>query len=286
MTLKDKFTYQLLNVIARQIRRLPPLSRVRLSNKLGAFAYNRLTIRKQEAFNNIKKAFPDKSNNWVNGVLKKTYSLTASNFLEFLAMPVSTKSINFRVEGQQILDEAIQLGKGTILVTAHYGLWEQWGAWLGAKNYPAWGIIQRQGNAGADLFFKELRESYGMNHIYRKSSIENMYELLNKNKILIIASDQDAKSKGVFVDFFGHPTSTPKGTAIFHIKTGCSLIFSVAQREKDGTIVITFLKVEIDSNPTIESITQAYSHMLEEKVREKPDHYFWFHRKWKTLKII
>ena len=24
----------------------------------------------------------------------------------------------------------------------------------------------------------------------------------------------------------------------------------------------------------------------EEKVREKPDHYFWFHRKWKTLKII
>ena len=156
MTLKDKFTYQLLNVMARQIRRLPPLSRVRLSNKLGAFAYNRLTIRKQEAFNNIKKAFPDKSNNWVNGILKKTYSLTASNFLEFLAMPVSTKSINFRVEGQQILDEAIELGKGTILVTAHYGLWEQWGAWLGAKNYPAWGIIQRQGNAGADLFFKDL----------------------------------------------------------------------------------------------------------------------------------
>jgi KDO2-lipid IV(A) lauroyltransferase len=284
MTLKDKFTYQLLNVIARRIRRLPYLSRVRLSNKLGAFAYNRLTIRKQEAFKNIKKAFPDKSNNWVNKVLKKTYRLVASNFLEFLALPVSTKSIKFRVEGQKILDEAIQLGKGTILITAHYGLWEQWGAWLGTKKYPVWGIIQRQGNAGADLFFKDLRESYGMNHIYRKSSIEHMYELLKDNKILIIASDQDAKSKGVFVDFFGYPTSTPKGTALFHIKIGCSLIFSVAKRENDGTIVITFLKVEVGSNPTIESITQSYTHMLEEKVKECPDHYFWFHRKWKTLK--
>jgi KDO2-lipid IV(A) lauroyltransferase len=113
-----------------------------------------------------------------------------------------------------------------------------------------------------------------------------MYQLLNENKILIIASDQDAKSKGVFVDFFGQPTSTPKGTALFHIKTGCSLIFSVAQREKDGTIVITFSKVNIDSEPTIESITQTYTHMLEEKVRENPDHYFWFHRKWKTFKKI
>jgi KDO2-lipid IV(A) lauroyltransferase len=284
MTLKDKITYQFLNVMARRLRRLSYSSRERLANKLGAFAYNRITIRKKEAFNNIKKAFPDKSNNWVNGILRKNYSLVASNFLEFMAMPKSTESINFRVEGQQILDEAIQFGKGTILVTAHYGLWEQWGAWLGTKNYPTWGIIQRQGNAGADLFFKDLRESYGMNHIYRKSSIEHMYELLNKNKILIIASDQDAKSKGVFVNFFGHPTSTPKGTALFQMKTGCPLIFSVAKKEKDGTIVISFSKIKIDSNPSIESITQSYTNMLEEKIRENPDHYFWFHRKWKTIK--
>ena len=95
MTLKDKFTYQLLTVIARQISRLPYLSRLKLSNKLGAFAFNRLTIRKQEAFNNIKKAFPNKSNNWINSILKRTYSLVASNFLEFMALPESTKSINY-----------------------------------------------------------------------------------------------------------------------------------------------------------------------------------------------
>ena len=71
MTLKDKFTYQLLNVMSRQIRRLPYLLRFKLSNKLGAFAYNLLTIRKQEAFNNIKKAFPNKPNNWINNILKR-----------------------------------------------------------------------------------------------------------------------------------------------------------------------------------------------------------------------
>ena len=88
---------------------------------MGAFAFNRLTIRKQEAFNNIKIAFPNKSNNWINSILKRTYSVVASNFLEFMALPKSTKSINFRVKGQKILDEAILLGKGTILITAHYG---------------------------------------------------------------------------------------------------------------------------------------------------------------------
>ena len=286
MKLKDKITYQLLNIISRRIRRLPNVTKTRLSNKLGAFAYNKISARKNEAFENIKKAFPEKSNKWIKGVLKGTYRLVASNFIEFLALPKSAESINFRIENKRILDEAQAKGKGTILITAHFGLWEQWGAWFGQQSYPVWGIIQRQGNAGADLFFKELRESYGMKHIYRKSSMEHMYLILNENKILIIASVQDAKKKGLFVEFFGHSTSTPKGSAIFHLKTGCSLIFSVAHKDNDGTIVISFSKIEPKGDSNIKSITQEYTSMLEKKVREHPDHYFWFHRKWKTSQNI
>ena len=95
MTLKYKFTYRLLNVMARQIRRLPYLSRLRLSNKLGAFAYNRLTIRKQEAFNNIKKAFPDKSNNWINNVLKKNLQFSSFKFFRIFGSPCIYKIYKF-----------------------------------------------------------------------------------------------------------------------------------------------------------------------------------------------
>jgi KDO2-lipid IV(A) lauroyltransferase len=186
------------------------------------------------------------------------------------------------VENRHIIDEASQQGKGVLIITGHFGLWEILGSWLGKNGYPVWGIIQRQGNKGADVFVKELRESYGMKHIYRKSSLDKMYALLKENNMLILASDQDAKKRGVFVNFFDQPSSTPKGSAIFHMQSGAPMVFSVAHKEKDGTVVISFSKIELNGSASIETITQTYTTMLEEKVREYPDHYFWFHRKWKT----
>ena len=100
--------------------------------------------------------------------------------------------------------------------------------------------------------------------------------------MVILASDQDAKRKGVFVKFFGHPASTPKGTAIFHMRTGSPMVFSVCNREADGSISISFSKVEVNGDASIESITQSYTTFLEAKVRKYPDHFFWFHQKWKT----
>ena len=57
-----------------------------------------------------------------------------------------------------------------------------------------------------------------MGHIYRRDPIEKSYKVLNDNKFLILASDQDAKDRGVIVNFFGHKTSVPKGAAIFILK--------------------------------------------------------------------
>ena len=282
MTLKDKFTYRLLHVISRRLRRLPNSERSRFANKLGALAFNRIPIRKKQAIQNIKTAFPDKNSAWVNYVLKGSYRLVSTNFMEFLSLPKSFDSLNFRVENRHIIDEASQQGKGVLIITGHFGLWEILGSWLGKNGYPVWGIIQRQGNKGADVFVKELRESYGMKHLYRKSSLDKMYALLKENNMLILASDQDAKKRGVFVNFFDQPSSTPKGSAIFHMQSGAPMVFSVAHKEKDGTVVISFSKIELNGSASIETITQTYTTMLEEKVREYPDHYFWFHRKWKT----
>ena len=58
-----------------------------------------------------------------------------------------------------------------------------------------------------------------------------MYKVLSNNGLLGLVSDQDAKSKGVFVDFFGTPASTPKGAALFHINTKAPLLLGVCFKE-------------------------------------------------------
>ena len=285
MNFKDQLTYILLKLISKKSRNISEINRRKLAIKLAAFVYNFVPIRKKEAFNNIKTAFPDMNYHWINKQLKGTYQIVINNFIDFLSLPNSYQKIKYKIENQDIFDKAIKKEKGLILLTAHFGLWEKWGAWFGMNNYPIWGVIQKQANKGADLFFKEIRESYGMNHIYRKSSINKIYELIKKKKIVILASDQDARKNGVRVNFFNKPTYTPKGAAKFHIKTDVPMVFSVSYMEPDGTIVISFSEIKIKSNLSVENISQIYTNKLEKIIKRYPDHYFWFHRKWKSTNI-
>ena len=285
MNFKDQLTYILLKLISKKSRNISEINRRKLAIKLAAFVYNFVPIRKKEAFNNIKTAFPEMNHHWINKQLKGTYQIVINNFIDFLSLPNSYQKIKYKIENQDIFDKAIKKEKGLILLTAHFGLWEKWGAWIGMNNYPIWGVIQKQANKGADLFFKEIRESYGMNHIYRKSSINKIYELIKKKKIVILASDQDARKNGVRVNFFNKPTYTPKGAAKFHIKTDVPMVFSVSYMEPDGTIVISFSEIKIKSNLSVENISQIYTNNLEKIIKRYPDHYFWFHRKWKSTNI-
>lgn len=285
MNFKDQLTYILLKLISKKSRNISEIDRRKLAIKLAAFVYNFVPIRKKEAFNNIKTAFPEMNHHWINKQLKGSYQIVINNFIDFLSLPNSYQKIKYKIENQDIFDKAIKKEKGLILLTAHFGLWEKWGAWFGMNNYPIWGVIQKQANKGADLFFKEIRESYGMNHIYRKSSINKIYELIKKKKIVILASDQDARKNGVRVNFFNKPTYTPKGAAKFHIKTDVPMVFSVSYMEPDGTIVISFSEIKIKSNLSVENISQIYTNKLEKIIKRYPDHYFWFHRKWKSTNI-
>ena len=282
MKISEKITLIFLRALSRHLNRVTSTTRQRYVNWLAAFFYKCVPLRKKVAYSNIQRAFPSQNKEWVTIVLRGAYQMAIQNFIDFLSAPSSVSSTQFKIINQEILDIAISRNRGTILVTGHFGLWEKWGAWLGANSYPITGIFQRQSNKGSDQFFKELRKSYGMGHIYRRDPIEKSYKVLNDNKFLILASDQDAKDRGVIVNFFGHKTSVPKGAAIFHIKKGASLIFSVGTVAKDGEITISFEEIILKDKPTIESVTQAYTKMLETKIKEFPDHYFWFHRKWKS----
>ena len=108
-----------------------------------------------------------------------------------------------------------------------------------------------------------------------------MYDVLNKKGILGLVSDQDAKRKGVFVNFFDTLASTPKGAALFHIRTSAPMIVGVCIKKSFMQYEIKFSTVDT-SKKDINQITQAYTSILERYVREYPEQYFWFHRRWKT----
>ena len=142
-------------------------------------------------------------------------------------------------------------------------------------------VALRQKNRGANRFFQEQREIPGTKHIFKKEPIEKMYDVLTQKGILGLVSDQDAKKKGVFVNFFDTPASTPKGAAMFHIRTEAPMVIGVCIRKSPSQYEITMSTIDT-SKRDIKQITQAYTSILEKHIREYPEQYFWFHRRWKT----
>ena len=276
-------TYNALSVLSSILKILSVRKLHILSQNIASILFNYIPKRKNTALKNLKIAFPDKSDEWINTTLKKCYSFFTYNFLQFLAFPFDPNSIEIEVVGKKYLNNAINENSGTVLVSAHFGSWEILGYWFGINNYPLVGIAQKQKNKGANLFFEEKRQLSGTKQVYRKSSMDSLYEILNANKILGLVSDQDARGKGVFVDFFNKPASTHKGAALFHLNTNASLIFGICVQKDIKKYRVEFIPIN-PKKKTTEDITQLYTTIIEQSIKKYPEQYFWFHNRWKTKK--
>ena len=282
MTGKHRFTYTALTLISGWLRKRGPAIQYRYAHKLAQLFYNHLVIRQKEARKNITIAFPKYSEARRELILKNSYIFFIRNTMQFLSFPRGFQNAHITVNGKEYLDKALTKKKGVILVTGHFGVWEVMLAWFGLNQYSMLVVGQKQKNSGADTFVNQLRENTGIKMIPRKSSLEFMYEALARNNILTLASDQDAKKRGVFVKFFNLPASTPKGAGRFHLEYGSPLIFVTCHLERQNNHVVDILPIPTDSNSNIASITQSFTLMLENIITAYPEQYFWFHRRWRT----
>ena len=281
MKRSHQITYFILSLLKKWISSISPMTRYKLSNKLAGFLYHYVTLRKGQAEINIIRAFPDWTSQRVNSTLQGTYQFFSHNFVQFIAFPKSWEGLKIDVVGKDVLDKYMDQGKGVIFITGHFGAWEILGKWLGEYAHLFTGVAHRQKNAGANRFFQEQRELPGTKHIFRREPLEKMDDVLTQNGILGLVSDQDAKQRGVFVNFFGVPASTPKGAALFHLKSKAPIMLGACVQTGFQRYRIELVPV-IASNQNVEDITQVYTALLEKFIRQFPEQYFWFHRRWKT----
>ncbi len=282
MNLVDKITYHFLSILSRILSKLSLNDQVKISQHLASIFYHYIPKRKNLALKNLSIAFPNHPAEWIEKTLKNCYKFLTFNFIQFLTFPKSTKNVIIEVIGQDLLDEALNKGRGVILISAHFGTWEILGHWLGVNNYPLRGVAQRQTNRGANKFFEEKRQLSGIKHVYRKVGFDHLYNILDENKILGLVSDQDAKSKGIFVNFFNRQASTHTGAAKFHLNTGAPMIFGFCIQTDFQKYKIELISVS-GSEKNVENITQEFTSILENIIRKHPEQNFWFHNRWKTI---
>ncbi len=278
--------YILLKIVSLAFKIFPRSFALFVGRTLGSFCYYFFPLRNSIAMKNLEIAFPDWDTKKKKSLLHSCYCHYGMVLDDFFRLPnVKQKQDKSIVN---IPSESLELFKqspGGIILSGHIGNWEYIGPSLGINNIKCAGIAQIQRNSTSNQFFNELRGSDNVKVIPADGGSEIMIQTILDGHYLGLISDQNAGRKGTEAQFFNSPVSVPKGAAAFHLKTNTPILVGFCILHMDYSYHLSFQELDVkglpeNSNELITEINQRYSKLLEEVVREYPQQYFWFHRKW------
>lgn len=288
---RRKIEYALVRILSLFARFLPWPLAVAVGAFLGDIVFSRLKYRRDVAMENLRAVYKEtKTEKELESIAREAYKNVGRTFLEYLRFrSMSREEIEamVEVEGTEHLDAVLAMGKGAVLVTAHYGSWELFGIAMAHRGYPVNFLVGKQHNEMVDALLNEHRIKMGIGVIQVGVSARHILQVLKRNEFICILADQDARRHGVFANFLGRPASTPQGPAAFAVKTGSPILTGFITRTKGAhhrAVMLPPILVE-PSGRKLEDIvkyTQAYTDQITAAVMARPDHWFWPHRRWKT----
>ena len=253
--------------------------------------YRLFRYRRKVIISNLKLVYGESLPKPLSELLKGIYKNFIFLWMEFLQNnKVVKKNLSqiFTVHNPEIFDEAYKKNKGVIIISGHMGNFEWLGQMHGQSGRKISGISKKQTNPLVNQLVEKIRLRENLGVIYMRNAMVEGIEVLKNKDLLAIVMDQDARKKGVFVDFMGMPSSTAVGPAVFHLRTGAPLIFLMSIRRDYGKFDAYYEEICPAAEPSevtdqkIKEITQLHSSVLEKWILKYPEQWFWMHRRWKT----
>ena len=266
-----------------------------LASDLGALigrgAHALLARRRAIAIENLTRALgPEPGGVPAPLVARRVFEQIGRSFVEFLALPgQSLEAILARVEfdGFEPAAAMAREGRAAVLLTGHFGNWELFGAAMRARCGSMKYVLPRQTNAASDVYLNQVRAKLGIEAIPIGLGMRGAVRSLREGTFVAMLPDQDARGVGIHVEFFGRLASTPSGPARIAMSAGVPILTGVLERAGRGRFRARMVSA-LTPDPArakdeeIHRLTAEITRALEEAIRERPDHWYWIHRRWKT----
>lgn len=266
-----------------------PLARafLRLCEGIGVLAYV-LGVRRAVALEGLRRAFPGKTGAELRRIARASYAQLGRSLAEvLLARRLSEPQLEqwVRFEGWDVYERALAQGRGVVCAFGHFGNFELLARAVARRGVRLSLIARRLGDAFGRWLLVD-RGGSGVAHLPEKGATPGALSALRRGEVLAIAVDQNMRpSRGIFVDFFGTRACTTPAAAVYALRAGAPLLAAFPLRNPDGTHVVRVrgpFTTAKEGRAAVEDLTQQLTWAVEEAVRERPDHWFWVHRRWKT----
>jgi Kdo2-lipid IVA lauroyltransferase/acyltransferase len=171
-----------------------------------------------------------------------------------------------------------------IFFSAHYGNWEIATLAVTQAGLKAAEIYRAANNPYVDRMIYHARSAVGSELIAKGSAGRRAVAALHKGAHLCLLVDQKMNT-GIPVPFFGRDAMTEKVLARLALRYDCKVVPVRVERLKGVKFRLTFeepLPVTRTGDDEADALTlmTRINKRVEEWVRERPDHWFWLHRRW------
>jgi KDO2-lipid IV(A) lauroyltransferase len=288
--MKHYFEFAIFQVFRWCVLLLPLKSAQRLGGYLGSLAFHLYTPRKNIALENLRNAFPEKTEEELRKIAQGAFRNYGIALVELLWFPnLDDKALRrlVEIENLELMKAAYARGKGLIMLSGHFGNWELIALAMGyLSKLPITIIVQTQANKLVDDVINRNRCLLGNRVVPMGMSVREIIRTLDEGGVVAIAPDQSGAMEGAFVSFFGRSVATHKGPAVFALRSGAPVQMGFITRKPDGryTVVLEEIPTGDLTDNTEESVvelTRRHTALLEKYVRMHPDHWLWMHRRWK-----
>ncbi|MGB5439174.1 MAG: LpxL/LpxP family Kdo(2)-lipid IV(A) lauroyl/palmitoleoyl acyltransferase [Gammaproteobacteria bacterium] len=268
------------------LSRLPYAWQTAIGRVLGNMFRRLAASRRQIAQVNFSLCFPELTDQQRRKLLADHFASLGIGIMETAMSWWATKKQLQKlvsIDGLQHLHDALQGGKGVILLSAHFTTLEIGGRLL-ALHAPFHVMYREHKNPVIERVMRNARTRNFDKAIQRKD-LRTLLHSLKQNLPVWYAPDQDyGRKHSIFAPFFGVQAASITATSRIARMSGAAIVpfFQTRLPDNKGYRLTLYPALQDFPGENVEQDTRRINELVEAAIREQPEQYLWVHRRFKT----
>lgn len=285
----QRLEYAAYRFVARRVTAMSEESVHRWGTRLGALAGSLLRKRDRLMMRNLRFVYPDRP----AAELRKIADACWRHFGRETLISIQTQNLSLEeiarrcpVENIHLVEQSIARGKGTILISAHWGGWEVAGLAIMSLVRNVRTVARPLDNELLERELQQIRARTGAEVVDRRKAARVLLKGLAENGVLVLLPDQAVLPReGVLAPFLGHDAWTTPAPAKMALRAGATIVFGfcipdgLRHRLEFVEAIRTDVLPEAERDPV--ELTKRINDIISRRIHERPELWLWMHDRWK-----
>ena len=185
-----------------------------------------------------------------------------------------------------LLEESVARGKGTMLISAHWGGWEVAGLAVMSRVRNVRTVARPLDNELLEREIQQIRARTGAEVVDRRKAARVLIKGLGENGVVVLLPDQAVLPReGVLVPFLGRPAWTTPAPAKMALRAGSTMVFAfcipdgLRHRLEFEEPIRADLLTDAERDPV--ELTKRINEIISRRIHARPELWLWMHDRWK-----